>query len=41
MRLIVEDEARQFDQQTHAYAEYWAFSALRAPTVQSRTSRSL
>jgi ribosome-associated translation inhibitor RaiA len=28
MRLIVEDEAKQFDQQTHAYAEYRAFSSL-------------
>jgi ribosome-associated translation inhibitor RaiA len=28
MRLIVEDDAKQFDQQTRAYAEYRAFSSL-------------
>ncbi len=28
MRLTVEDDARQFDQQTHAYAEYRAFASL-------------
>jgi hypothetical protein len=28
MRLIVQDQRRRFDQQTHAYAEYRAFSNL-------------
>lgn len=28
MRLIVRDERNQFNQQTHAYAEYRAFSSL-------------
>jgi ribosome-associated translation inhibitor RaiA len=28
MRLIVEDQRKRFDQQTHAYAEYRAFSNL-------------
>lgn len=28
MRLTIRDESRHFDQQTHAYAEYRAFSTL-------------
>lgn len=35
MRPIVQDEWRQFDAQTHAYAEYRVFSALAAERLRS------
>lgn len=39
MRPIVHDEWRQFDAQTHAYAEYRVFSALTAAEIGAASVR--